>query len=50
MRAVALNEFGDPGVLRVQELPDPTPGPDGVVIRVRAAGVNPVDYKSGPIT
>jgi NADPH:quinone reductase-like Zn-dependent oxidoreductase len=45
MRAVALNEFGDPGVLRVQELPDPTPGPDGVVIRVRAAGVNPVDYK-----
>jgi NADPH:quinone reductase-like Zn-dependent oxidoreductase len=45
MRAVVLNEFGGPEVLRVQELPDPAPGPDGVVIRVRAAGVNPVDYK-----
>jgi NADPH:quinone reductase-like Zn-dependent oxidoreductase len=45
MRAIALNEFGDPDVLRMQELPDPVPGPDGVVIRVRAAGVNPVDYK-----
>jgi NADPH:quinone reductase-like Zn-dependent oxidoreductase len=45
MRAVALNEFGDPDVMRLQELPDPATGPDGVVIRVRAAGVNPVDYK-----
>jgi NADPH:quinone reductase-like Zn-dependent oxidoreductase len=45
MRAVALNEFGDPDVMRPQELPDPSTGPDGVVIRVRAAGVNPVDYK-----
>jgi NADPH:quinone reductase-like Zn-dependent oxidoreductase len=45
MRAVALTEFGDADVLRPQELPDPVPGPDGVVIRVRAAGVNPIDYK-----
>ncbi|HEV7898968.1 MAG TPA: NADP-dependent oxidoreductase [Planosporangium sp.] len=45
MRAVALNEFGDADVLRPQELPDPVTGPDGVVIRVRAAGINPVDYK-----
>ncbi|GAA1826127.1 NADP-dependent oxidoreductase [Planosporangium flavigriseum] len=45
MRAVALTEFGGPEVLHLQELPDPGPGPDGVVIRVRAAGVNPVDYK-----
>jgi NADPH:quinone reductase-like Zn-dependent oxidoreductase len=45
VRAVALNEFGDADVLRPQELPDPATGPDGVVIRTRAAGVNPVDYK-----
>jgi NADPH:quinone reductase-like Zn-dependent oxidoreductase len=45
MRAITLNEFGGPDVLRMQELPDPVPGPDGVVVRVRAAGVNPVDYK-----
>ncbi|NJC70298.1 NADP-dependent oxidoreductase [Planosporangium thailandense] len=45
MRAVAQTEFGDADVLRPQELPDPVAGPDGVVIRVRAAGINPVDYK-----
>jgi NADPH:quinone reductase-like Zn-dependent oxidoreductase len=45
MKAVVLTEFGDPDVLHIRELPDPVPGPDGVVIRVRAAGVNPVDYK-----
>lgn len=45
MRAVALTEYGDPGVLSVQELPDPLVGPDHVLVEVRAAGVNPVDFK-----
>jgi NADPH:quinone reductase-like Zn-dependent oxidoreductase len=45
MRAVALTEYGDPDVLSVHELPDPLVGPDSVLIRVRAAGLNPVDYK-----
>jgi NADPH:quinone reductase-like Zn-dependent oxidoreductase len=45
MRAIALNEYGDAGVLCLQDLPDPLVGPDDVLVRVRAAGVNPVDWK-----
>jgi NADPH:quinone reductase-like Zn-dependent oxidoreductase len=45
MRAVYYESFGGPDVLTVGELPDPPVGPDGVLVRVRAAGVNPVDYK-----
>lgn len=43
MQAIIVNEFGDPGVMRMEEVPDPTPGPGEVLVRVRAAGVNPVD-------
>ena len=45
MRAAFITEYGDPDVLQVGDLPDPVPGPDDVVVRVRAAGVNPVDWK-----
>ncbi len=45
MRAVALNEYGGPEVLQVMDLPEPKVGPDVVLVRTRAAGVNPVDYK-----
>ncbi len=45
MRAVALNEYGGPEVLDVVDLPEPRLGPDVVMVRTRAAGVNPVDYK-----
>ncbi|MDQ3153541.1 MAG: alcohol dehydrogenase catalytic domain-containing protein, partial [Actinomycetota bacterium] len=45
MRAVALTEYGDADVMSVGELPDPLVGPDVILIRVAAAGVNPVDYK-----
>jgi NADPH:quinone reductase-like Zn-dependent oxidoreductase len=45
MKGIAQNEFGSPDVLTVQDLPDPLVGPDYVLVRVRAAGVNPVDYK-----
>lgn len=45
MRAVALTEYGSPDVLSVHELPDPPVGPDVVLVRMAAAGVNPVDYK-----
>ncbi|MDR7303051.1 NADP-dependent oxidoreductase [Haloactinomyces albus] len=44
MQAVALTEFGEPEVLSLQELDDPLVGPDTVLVEVRAAGVNPVDY------
>jgi NADPH:quinone reductase len=42
MRAFALDGFGDTGSLR--ELPDPTPDAGDVRVRVRAAGVNPLDW------
>ncbi len=45
MKAVALTEYGASDVLSLQELPDPLVGPDRVLVEVRAAGVNPVDYK-----
>ncbi|SER96830.1 NADP-dependent oxidoreductase [Lentzea albida] len=45
MKAIALTEFGDAEVMSLQELPDPLLGPDQVLVEVRAAGVNPVDYK-----
>lgn len=43
MRAVQVRQFGGPEVLKVEEIPNPTPGPGQVVVRVKAAGVNPVD-------
>src|SRR5919199_1198167 len=46
MRAVTQDEFGDPGVLHVSEVPRPAPLPTEVLVRVVAAGVNPVDSKT----
>jgi NADPH:quinone reductase len=43
VRAVRVRDFGDPGVLRLEEVPDPEPGPGEVLVRVEAAGVNPVE-------
>lgn len=43
MRAVVITEPGGPDVLRVQEVPDPVPGPDEVVIDIAAAGANRAD-------
>lgn len=40
MRALVCSELGEPGVLRLTELPDPEPGPGQVVVEVAAAGVN----------
>ncbi|QRP46714.1 NADP-dependent oxidoreductase [Amycolatopsis sp. FDAARGOS 1241] len=46
MRVVTQQEFGGPEVLQVVEAPRPVPGPTEVLVRVHAAGVNPVDWKS----
>ena len=45
MRAAFYTEPGGPEVLRVGEVDDPRPGPGEVLVRVRAAGVNPTDWK-----
>ncbi|TDW91195.1 NADP-dependent oxidoreductase [Kribbella sp. VKM Ac-2566] len=45
MRAVVFEEFGGPEVLEVRDVPEPQAGPGQVRIQVRAAGVNPFDYK-----
>lgn len=45
MRAVRFSRFGGPEVLEIVELPDPRPGPGEVRVAVRAAGVNPSDWK-----
>jgi NADPH2:quinone reductase len=38
-----VHEFGGPEVLKLEEVPDPQPGPGQVVVRVHAVGVNPVE-------
>jgi NADPH:quinone reductase-like Zn-dependent oxidoreductase len=43
MRALVITEHGPPEVLRVQERPDPEPGPGEVLVRVHAAGINFAD-------
>jgi NADPH2:quinone reductase len=43
MKAIQVHHFGGPEVLALGEIPVPKPGPGEVLVRVRAAGVNPYD-------
>lgn len=43
MRAVRFHEYGDAGVLRVEDVPRPAAGPGQVLLRVAATTFNPVD-------
>src|SRR5712672_3627084 len=45
MRAYILKRYGGPEGSELTDIPDPTPGPRDVLIAVRAAGLNPVDFK-----
>ncbi len=45
MRGIQYTQFGGPEVLALVELPDPEPGPGQIRVAVRAAGVNPIDWK-----
>jgi NADPH:quinone reductase-like Zn-dependent oxidoreductase len=45
MKAISYARYGGPEVLEYGEVPDPRVGPDSVLVQVRAAGVNPVDWQ-----
>src|SRR5918998_3905087 len=43
MKAIRVHEFGAPEVMRLEDVPEPRAGAGQILVRVRAAGVNPVD-------
>lgn len=45
MKAIRYREYGPPDVLRLEDVPTPTPKDDEVLIRVRAASTNPLDWR-----
>ncbi len=44
MKAIRFHEFGAPHVLRYEEAPTPVTKPGEVLVRVKAAGLNPPDW------
>jgi NADPH:quinone reductase-like Zn-dependent oxidoreductase len=46
MKAAVIHSFGPPNVIQTEEVAVPVPGPDEVLVKVHAASVNPVDYKT----
>lgn len=44
MKAIRINEFGGPGVMKLEEIERPVPSPDEILVKVYASGVNPVDW------
>lgn len=45
MKAVLADEYGGPEVLQIEDVPAPGVGPNGVLIRIHASSVNPIDWK-----
>lgn len=45
MKAVRIHAYGGPDVLRLEEVERPELRPEEILVRVHAAGVNPVDWK-----
>jgi NADPH:quinone reductase-like Zn-dependent oxidoreductase len=43
MKAIVVEEFGEPDVMKIEDVPTPEPTGCQVLVRVEAAGVNPVD-------
>ena len=43
-KAITYTEYGSADVLKLETLPKPAPGPDQILVKVRAAGVNPLDW------
>ena len=58
MKAIVVRDFGGPEALQIEEIADPTPQSGQVVVKIHAAGVNPIEtyrragtppYNSGPL-
>jgi NADPH:quinone reductase-like Zn-dependent oxidoreductase len=45
VKAVQIHRYGGPEVLSYEDAPKPEPGPGELLLRVHAAGVNPIDWK-----
>ncbi len=45
MKAIVLHEYGPPGKLKYEDVPDPVPGEGEVLVRLAATSVNPIDFK-----
>jgi NADPH:quinone reductase-like Zn-dependent oxidoreductase len=45
MKALVANDYGQPSNLEVTDVPDPSPGPDQLLVRMEAAALNPFDLK-----
>jgi NADPH:quinone reductase-like Zn-dependent oxidoreductase len=45
MKAIVIARYGGPEVMEYQDYPDPSPGPDEVLVRVAATSINPFDIK-----
>jgi len=43
MKAIRIEKNGDAGVLKLQEVPKPSPGPGEALVRIKAAGLNFID-------
>ena len=43
MKAIVVREFGGPDVMKLEDVPVPSPGPGQLLVKVAAVGVNPVD-------
>src|SRR3954466_6481335 len=43
MNAIRVQQFGDPSVMKLEQVPDPVAGSGQVLVHLKAAGVNPVD-------
>jgi NADPH:quinone reductase-like Zn-dependent oxidoreductase len=46
MRAIRIHQFGGPEVLALEQLAVPVPQDDEILVRIAAASINPVDYKT----
>jgi NADPH:quinone reductase-like Zn-dependent oxidoreductase len=45
VRGYVLQRYGDASAMSLREVPEPEAGPGQVLVRVHAAGLNPIDYK-----